>query len=332
MLTNALWAVYSLLRTPAAPTIPFPAPTNEPRKPPPPPHITYDYIIHDVFTGGAEPLDLFTVEFLTDLASLLDPDRGVIAINYAGDLNLPLAHAVVRTVFSVFPICRIFRETSKAPPPPPSSSSSPLASDSASSTTITTTNNDANTNDDDDDNSTRDKSSQSTSSTEKDYTNLILFCLPPNTTATYKTTSFTFRNPTPLDMLGTRARRDFLLPNPELEMFPWEFGWPFHSPPPPPPPTSSTSSSSLSSSSSSSSTSPSTKTSTKSSTDNKSKSKNKKDPTRKSSNDNAVLVTKSNIPGSSNPRPEFVEGQTRGREGHWWIMRGIIPGAVWENY
>ena len=27
----------------------------------------YDYIIHDVFTGGAEPVALFTYEFLTGL-------------------------------------------------------------------------------------------------------------------------------------------------------------------------------------------------------------------------------------------------------------------------
>lgn len=39
----------------------------------------YDYIIHDVFTGGAEPLPLFTLEFLEGLSALLKPD-GVIAI------------------------------------------------------------------------------------------------------------------------------------------------------------------------------------------------------------------------------------------------------------
>lgn len=40
---------------------------------------TYDYIVHDVFTGGAEPVDLFTLEFLQGLSALLKPD-GVIAI------------------------------------------------------------------------------------------------------------------------------------------------------------------------------------------------------------------------------------------------------------
>lgn len=39
----------------------------------------YDFIVHDVFTGGAEPVDLFTLEFLTHLHTLLQPN-GVIAI------------------------------------------------------------------------------------------------------------------------------------------------------------------------------------------------------------------------------------------------------------
>jgi hypothetical protein len=39
----------------------------------------YDIVIHDVFTGGAEPVDLFTLEFLSNLSALLKLD-GVIAI------------------------------------------------------------------------------------------------------------------------------------------------------------------------------------------------------------------------------------------------------------
>jgi len=39
----------------------------------------YDYIIHDVFTGGAEPAALFTLEFLKGSSLLLKAD-GVIAI------------------------------------------------------------------------------------------------------------------------------------------------------------------------------------------------------------------------------------------------------------
>ncbi|KAL9128441.1 MAG: hypothetical protein Q9217_002874 [Psora testacea] len=72
----------------------------------------YDYIIHDVFTGGTEPIELFTKDFLTALSSLLNTD-GTIAINYAGDLLLPSAAAVVNTVLAVFPTCRFFREMAK---------------------------------------------------------------------------------------------------------------------------------------------------------------------------------------------------------------------------
>ena len=69
----------------------------------------YDYIIHDVFTGGAEPVSLFTAEFLSNLKTLLTPN-GVIAINYAGDLTMPTASLIYRTINSVFPSCRVFRE------------------------------------------------------------------------------------------------------------------------------------------------------------------------------------------------------------------------------
>ncbi|EGR46775.1 uncharacterized protein TRIREDRAFT_65490 [Trichoderma reesei QM6a] len=69
----------------------------------------YDYIVHDVFTGGVEPVALFTYEFLNNLYTLLKPD-GVIAINYAGDLMLPTSKTIVRTILKTFPTCRLFRE------------------------------------------------------------------------------------------------------------------------------------------------------------------------------------------------------------------------------
>lgn len=71
---------------------------------------TYSYILHDVFTGGAVPPSLFTKEFIGALKGLLKPD-GVIAINFAGDLNMLPAARVLSTIFSVFENkCRIFRE------------------------------------------------------------------------------------------------------------------------------------------------------------------------------------------------------------------------------
>lgn len=71
----------------------------------------YDYIIHDVFTGGAEPLPLFTDNFLGNLRSLLTPD-GVVAVNHAGDLGDSSTKQVVNTINLAFDRqCRMFRDS-----------------------------------------------------------------------------------------------------------------------------------------------------------------------------------------------------------------------------
>ncbi|CAO2652195.1 Nn.00g004780.m01.CDS01 [Neocucurbitaria sp. VM-36] len=71
---------------------------------------SFNYIIHDVFTGGAEPVSLFTTEFMKGLHDLLTDD-GVVAINYAGDLTLGSTRLVLNTIHAVFPACRLFRDT-----------------------------------------------------------------------------------------------------------------------------------------------------------------------------------------------------------------------------
>ena len=78
---------------------------------------SYDYIVHDVFTGGAEPTALFTLEFLQGLEKLLNDD-GVVAINYAGDITLPPPRIVLSTIHKVFPTCRIFRDSEPDPKDP----------------------------------------------------------------------------------------------------------------------------------------------------------------------------------------------------------------------
>ncbi|KAF2646300.1 hypothetical protein P280DRAFT_464547 [Massarina eburnea CBS 473.64] len=83
---------------------------------------SFDYIIHDVFTGGAEPVQLFTSEFLQGLHALLSND-GVVAINYAGDMSLGSTRLVLNTIHSVFPACRLFRDS------PPSATWKPGDSD-----------------------------------------------------------------------------------------------------------------------------------------------------------------------------------------------------------
>ncbi|KAL8938639.1 MAG: hypothetical protein Q9216_003787 [Gyalolechia sp. 2 TL-2023] len=122
----------------------------------------YDYIIHDVFTGGAEPINLFTAEFLQGLKAMLKSE-GVIAINYAGDLRLRSASMVVRTILSVFYSCRLFREEAE-----------PLQD------------------------------------SETDFTNLVLFCRKAGG-------SFSFRQPTKEDFLGSQARQYHLLPRHEVD-------------------------------------------------------------------------------------------------------------------
>ena len=75
----------------------------------------YDYIIHDVFTGGAEPLPLFTTSFLSQLRSLLTPN-GLAAINYAGDLALPLTGRVLNTIDRAFDgQCALYRDNPPSP-------------------------------------------------------------------------------------------------------------------------------------------------------------------------------------------------------------------------
>lgn len=63
----------------------------------------YDYIIHDVFTGGAEPVNLFTHEFMKDLQASLKPD-GVIAIvrllRYPTKSRLTSYRTMPRTFFN----------------------------------------------------------------------------------------------------------------------------------------------------------------------------------------------------------------------------------------
>ncbi|KAG9513383.1 spermine/spermidine synthase, partial [Aureobasidium melanogenum] len=74
----------------------------------------YDYIIHDVFTGGAEPLLLFTDQFLGNLRSLLKPD-GVVAVNYAGDLADSSTKQIINTINLAFDRqCRMFRDTEQS--------------------------------------------------------------------------------------------------------------------------------------------------------------------------------------------------------------------------
>ncbi|BGP56049.1 hypothetical protein JCM8202v2_003658 [Rhodotorula sphaerocarpa] len=69
----------------------------------------FNYIVHDVFTGGAVPARLFSLPFLTRLDKLLHPS-GVLALNFAGDLSSLSSLMILTTLHRVFPRCRAFSE------------------------------------------------------------------------------------------------------------------------------------------------------------------------------------------------------------------------------
>ncbi len=75
-------------------------------------HLTtpYDLIIHDCFTGGAEPTHLLSREMLSALRALLN-HRGILALNYVGFTSGEGSEAVAavhQTLMSVFPQVRVF--------------------------------------------------------------------------------------------------------------------------------------------------------------------------------------------------------------------------------
>ncbi|KAF4550478.1 Hypothetical protein D9617_17g047460 [Elsinoe fawcettii] len=135
----------------------------------------YDFILHDVFTGGAEPLALFTESFIKNLRNLLSVD-GVIAINYAGDITQPPTKQVLNTISTTFGgRCRIFRDIVPEDP---------------------------------EDEITK-------------FTNMVVFCLHPNSKHDKKKPIF--RKANEKDFLSSLSRKQHLEPNPRNELpFPTE--------------------------------------------------------------------------------------------------------------
>jgi len=73
----------------------------------------YDYIIHDVFTGGSEPLELFTEDFLLGLKNLLRSDGTIAIVSLPKDASQPMKQHPLNPP-------RTTQATSSSPPPPPS--------------------------------------------------------------------------------------------------------------------------------------------------------------------------------------------------------------------
>ncbi|KAJ2030288.1 hypothetical protein IWW57_001262 [Coemansia sp. S610] len=76
---------------------------------------SYDYIVHDVFTGGSVPAVLFSQSAVAQLSRILAP-RGVLAMNYVGTLSdTRTMHHVAHTLRSAFAHVRCFAESTKDP-------------------------------------------------------------------------------------------------------------------------------------------------------------------------------------------------------------------------
>ena len=79
----------------------------------------YDIIVHDTFTGGSTPEHLLSVEVLQRARALLRAN-GLFVLNFAGYQDGPRAEgtwAVARTLRSVFPVVRAFRDSSPSERP-----------------------------------------------------------------------------------------------------------------------------------------------------------------------------------------------------------------------
>ncbi|KAI9592776.1 hypothetical protein BDF19DRAFT_425167 [Syncephalis fuscata] len=74
---------------------------------------SYDYILHDVFTGGSVPKQLFSLEFIKEIQRVLKPD-GVLTLNFVGSIDGEDAKAMLsiwRTLQEVFPHVAGFKES-----------------------------------------------------------------------------------------------------------------------------------------------------------------------------------------------------------------------------
>ncbi|GAA5929139.1 uncharacterized protein JCM15063_004063 [Sporobolomyces koalae] len=70
---------------------------------------TFNYIVHDVFTGGQVPSALFTVEFWSTVRTRLHRS-GILAVNFAGSLGSAASRLVLSTLVHSFPHCRAFED------------------------------------------------------------------------------------------------------------------------------------------------------------------------------------------------------------------------------
>ncbi|ORX36593.1 hypothetical protein BD324DRAFT_626451 [Kockovaella imperatae] len=72
----------------------------------------WSHVVHDCFTGGGVPGEVFTKEFWEDLISLTEDD-GIVVVNVASIIQSPSSKSIIRTLLSVFTQCRAFVEPTR---------------------------------------------------------------------------------------------------------------------------------------------------------------------------------------------------------------------------
>jgi len=70
---------------------------------------TYDYVLHDVFTGGLVPGSLFSLEMFKSVRRILKPE-GILAVNFVGNVSAPATGLVIRTLKKVFEHIEVYSE------------------------------------------------------------------------------------------------------------------------------------------------------------------------------------------------------------------------------
>ncbi|KAK2466436.1 hypothetical protein APHAL10511_002078 [Amanita phalloides] len=75
--------------------------------------VLFDFVVHDCFSGGGIPEHIYTLEFWSDLSTLVEPE-GVVAVNYAGIVKSESARLVLYTLLKVFGQCRAFHDRTES--------------------------------------------------------------------------------------------------------------------------------------------------------------------------------------------------------------------------
>jgi len=69
----------------------------------------WSYVVHDCFSAGRLPTEVFSVEFWRDLSDMVEVD-GIVTVNVAGAIRSLATRRILITLISVFEQCRIFGE------------------------------------------------------------------------------------------------------------------------------------------------------------------------------------------------------------------------------